>query len=65
MIKVCPYCSNVNVTNLKKSLGEENVKTGCIGACRRYKTESVGLINNVLVVKSNEQELINYAKNKK
>lgn len=36
MIRVCPYCSNINVDKLKKTIGEENVKTGCIGACRSF-----------------------------
>ena len=42
MIRVCPYCSNINVDKLKKTIGEENVKTGCIGACRSFSKEAVG-----------------------
>ncbi len=34
MIRVCPNCSNVDVNKLKTLVGEENVKTGCIGQCR-------------------------------
>ena len=48
MIRVCPYCSNINVDKLKKTIGEENVKTGCIGACRSFSKEAVGKINGEL-----------------
>ncbi len=64
MIKVCPYCSNVDVSKLKDSIGEENVKTGCIGACRSFKTEAVGKINGELVIKQNEKEFFDLCLNK-
>ena len=54
MIRVCPYCSNINVDKLKKTIGEENVKTGCIGACRSFSKEAVGKINGELVIKQTE-----------
>lgn len=56
MIRVCPYCSNVDVAKLKELVGEENVKTGCIGQCRAYKKESVGRINGELVIKETQDE---------
>ena len=62
MIKVCPYCSNINVDNLKNILGEENVKTGCIGACRSFSKEAVGKINGELVIKQTEEEFLEAAK---
>ena len=58
MIRVCPYCSNINVDKLKKTIGEENVKTGCIGACRSFSKEAVGKINGELVIKQTEDEFL-------
>lgn len=63
MIRVCPFCSNVDVDNLKSVFGEENVKTGCIGNCRAYKTEANAIVNGEIVIKESEQELIEYCKN--
>ncbi len=65
MVKVCPYCSHVNVTELKNIIGEENVKTGCIGACRRFQTESVGVVNNEFIIKQTEQEFLDFCKSSK
>ena len=65
MIRVCPYCSNINVDKLKKTIGEENVKTGCIGACRSFSKEAVGKINGQLVIKQTEDEFLEVAKNNK
>lgn len=61
-IKVCPYCSNVDVDTLREKLGEENVSTGCIGACRAYSKEAVGKINGVLTIKQSEKDLIEACK---
>ena len=55
MIKICPFCSNVDVNKVKEIVGEENVKTGCIGQCRVYKKEAVGFIDGKLVIKENEE----------
>ena len=55
MIRVCPFCSNVDVNKIKEIAGEENVKTGCIGQCRSFKKEAVGFIDGELVIKENEE----------
>ena len=55
MIRVCPFCSNVDVNKIKELVGEENVKTGCIGKCRAFKKEAVGFIDGELVIKENEE----------
>ena len=62
MIRVCPFCSNIDVNKLKEVAGEENVKTGCIGACRRFKSEAVAKIDGELVIKQTEQELFDIVK---
>ncbi|RDY26489.1 DUF1450 domain-containing protein [Romboutsia weinsteinii] len=62
MVRVCPYCSNVDVEKLKEAVGEENVKTGCVGMCRAYKTESVGKIDGEVVIKQTEAEFIEACK---
>lgn len=55
MIRVCPFCSNVDVNKIKELVVEENVKTGCIGQCRAFKKEAVGFIDGELVIKENEE----------
>lgn len=55
MIRVCPFCSNVDVNKIKEIVGDENVKTGCIGQCRSFKKEAVGFIDGELVIKENEE----------
>ena len=62
MIRVCPYCSNIDVNKLKEIAGEENVKTGCIGACRSFSKEAVGRIDKELVIKQNEEEFFKLCK---
>ncbi|HSQ90378.1 DUF1450 domain-containing protein [Romboutsia sp.] len=62
MIRVCPYCSNVDVNKLKEIAGEENVKTGCIGACRSFSKEAVAKIDKELVIKQSEEELFKLCK---
>ncbi len=57
MIRVCPYCSNVDVSKLKSLVGEDKVKTGCIGACRSFSKEAVGRINGEMIIKQSEKEL--------
>ncbi|MEG2786259.1 MAG: DUF1450 domain-containing protein [Romboutsia sp.] len=61
-VKVCPYCSNVDVDKLKKEIGEENVSTGCIGACRAYSKEAVGKINGNLTIKQTEEDFFKECK---
>ena len=65
MIRVCPYRSNINVDKLNKTIGEENVKTGCIGACRSFSKEAVGRIGGELVIKQTEEEFLEFVKNNK
>lgn len=62
MIRVCPYCSNIDVNKLKEIAGEENVKTGCIGACRAFSKEAVGKIDGELVIKQTEEEFFELCK---
>ncbi|MGL5328459.1 MAG: DUF1450 domain-containing protein [Peptostreptococcaceae bacterium] len=62
MIRVCPYCSNVDVNKLKETVGEENVKTGCIGICRSFATEAVAKVDGELIIKQSEQELFDILK---
>ena len=62
MIRICPYCSNIDVNKLKEIAGEENVKTGCIGACRSFSKEAVGKIDKELVIKQNEEEFFKLCK---
>lgn len=62
MIRVCPYCSNIDVNKLREIAGKENVKTGCIGACRSFSKEAVGKIDGQLVIKQNEDEFIKLCK---
>lgn len=58
MIRVCPHCSNVDVNKLREVIGTENVKTGCIGACRAFSKEAVAKVNGELVIKQNEEDLL-------
>lgn len=50
MIKVCEHCSNVDVNELKKRFGEDEVQVGCIENCAAYKTEAYGYVGEELVV---------------
>ena len=58
MIKVCEHCSNIDVDQLKKAVGEENVKVGCFGNCGAYKTEAYGYVNDELFVEDNQEDWI-------
>ncbi|MEF9992292.1 MAG: DUF1450 domain-containing protein [Romboutsia sp.] len=62
MIRVCPHCSNVDVNKLKETVGIENVKTGCIGACRAFSKEAVIKIDGELIIKQSETELFDSLK---
>ena len=57
VIRVCPYCSNVDLDKLKEVIGEEKVQRGCIGQCRAYKKEAVVKIDGILTIKQSEEEL--------
>jgi len=58
MIKVCEHCSNIDVVELKKVVGEENVQVGCLGNCAAYKTEAYGIYKDELLVKNSSKEWI-------
>jgi uncharacterized protein YuzB (UPF0349 family) len=57
MVRVCPRCSNVDIDKLKEVVGEENVKTGCIGMCRAYSKEAVVKVDGEVLIKETQQEL--------
>lgn len=61
-IRVCPFCSNVNIDKVKKIVGEENVNAGCVGACRKDKTQFFGRINGVYVMTKTEEEFLEECK---
>ncbi|MCC3868380.1 DUF1450 domain-containing protein [Terrisporobacter mayombei] len=62
LVRVCPSCSNVDVDKLKKIIGEENVKIGCVGACRKEKVHFFGRINGAYVMTKNEEEFFDQCK---
>ena len=59
MIRVCGYCSNVDIDAIKTLVGDENVEVGCIGQCGQ---EFVAYINDELIETSTEEELLDYIK---
>lgn len=61
-VRVCPFCSNVNIEKLKEIIGEENVNEGCVGACRKEKIHFFGRINGVYVMTNTEEEFIEACK---
>ena len=61
MIRVCGYCSNVDIDAIKTIVGDENVEVGCIGQCGQ---EFVAYINDELIETSTEEELLDYIKKK-
>lgn len=56
-VRVCPYCSNVDLDKLAEVVGEDKVQRGCIGQCRAYKKEAVVKVNTNLVIKESQEEL--------
>lgn len=57
LVRVCPYCSNVDIDKLVEVVGEEKVQRGCIRTCRAYKTEAVVKVDGNLVIKQSQDEL--------
>ena len=57
MIRICPYCSNVNIEEIKILVGDDNVEEGCIGQCGQ---EFVAYVNDELIETSSEEELLDY-----
>jgi uncharacterized protein YuzB (UPF0349 family) len=58
MIKVCEHCSNINIEQLKETVGEDKVQVGCFGNCAAYETEAYGYVNDELIVASNTEDWI-------
>ena len=46
MIRICRYCSNVDIDAIKTIVGDENVEVGCIGQCGQ---KFVAYINDELI----------------
>ncbi|MBO1264443.1 DUF1450 domain-containing protein [Proteiniclasticum sp. SCR006] len=63
MIKVCEHCSNINIEQLKKAVGEDIVQVGCIDKCAAYETEAYGYVDEELVVENNTEEWIKKVSN--
>ena len=61
-VRVCPFCSKVDIDKLKAVIGEENVNTGCVSACRKEKTQFLGRINGVYIMTENEEEFFDECK---
>lgn len=61
-VRVCRRCSNVDIDKLKKIIGEENVKVGCVGACRKDKNQFFGKINGVYTITKTEEEFLDECK---
>lgn len=59
MIRICSYCSNVDMEKIINIVGEENVEVGCIGQCGQ---EFVAYVNDELIETSTEEELLDYIK---
>lgn len=62
LVRVCPSCSNVDVDKLKKTIGEENVKIGCVSACRKEKAHFFGRINGAYVMTKTQEEFFDQCK---
>lgn len=61
-VRVCPFCSKVDINKLKKVVGEKNVSIGCVSACRKDKTRFLGRINGVYTITENEEEFFDECK---
>lgn len=59
---VCNLCSKVDIDKLKNEIGDKNVKIGCVGACRKDKTQYFGKINGAYIYTQNEDEFIKECK---
>lgn len=58
MIKVCEYCSNIDIEELKETVGDKNIVIGCIENCAAYKEKAYAIINDELVVENNSNDWI-------
>lgn len=61
-VRVCPFCSNVDIRKLKELIGEENVNEGCVSACRKEKTQYFGRINGIYTITKTEEEFFDECK---
>lgn len=57
VVRVCPYCSNVDLDKLAETIGQEKIQRGCIGQCRAYKKEAVVKVDGNLVIKQSQEDL--------
>ncbi|CDM67280.1 Hypothetical protein CM240_0101 [Clostridium bornimense] len=55
MIRICPFCSDVDIEELKEIVGEENVDEGCIGMCGQ---SHVAYFDDELIEAISEESLI-------
>ncbi|WP_432666066.1 DUF1450 domain-containing protein [Wukongibacter baidiensis] len=62
MIRVCSHCSNVDISELKKSVPEKIIEIGCIENCAAYPDKAYGYFENELIVRDNSEELVQYIK---
>lgn len=61
-VRVCQRCSNLNIDKLKRIVGSDNVKIGCVSACRKDKTQFFGRINGVYTITKTEEEFFDECK---
>ena len=61
-VRVCPFCSKVDINKLKKIIGEENISIGCVSACRKEKTRFFGRINGVYIMTENQEDFFDECK---
>lgn len=62
LIRICDKCSDIDIEKLKLKFGDNNIKIGCVGACRKSKYGYFGKINGVYVSANNEEEFIKECK---
>ena len=60
MVKICPNCSCINIDEVKKIVGEDNVKKGCIGRCG---TPYIALIDYEAFEADSEEEFLEHLRN--
>ena len=61
-VRVCPFCSKVDINKLESVVGKENISIGCVSACRKDKTRFFGRINGVYIITENEEEFFDECK---
>ena len=56
--KMVKGIADIDIEKMKLKFGDNNVKVGCVGACRKVKYGYFGKINGVYVSVNNEDEFI-------